>query len=195
MLAQPIRRRGVIAAAGVPPRTRQRNIEEAVRVNIRHVLGSLLIPLAFAVASGADAATPSGSKASRGGPVVVDPLLMKELSWRSVGPANMGGRVSDFAIPASKPTTMYVALGTGGVFKTENQGTTWSPVFEKEAVASVGAVEVWPKNPDVVWVGTGEANSRNSSSWGNGVYRSTDGGANWTHVGLDATHSIGRVVL
>jgi photosystem II stability/assembly factor-like uncharacterized protein len=191
---QRTRRRGVIAAAGVPLATRQRHIEEAVRVNIRHVLGSLLIPLLLVVAAGANAATPSGPKASRGGPVVVDPLLMKELSWRSVGPANMGGRVSDFAIPATKPTTMYVALGTGGVFKTENQGTTWSPVFEKEAVASVGAIEVWPKNPDVVWAGTGEANSRNSSSWGNGVYRSSDGGGTWRHLGLDNTHTIGRIV-
>src|SRR5262245_51556507 len=87
-----------------------------------------------------------------------------------------------------------MGLGTGELFKTGNLGTTWSAVFEKEAVASVGAVAVWQKNPDVVWVGTGEANSRNSSSWGNGVYRSLDGGGEWQHLGLEATRTIARVV-
>src|SRR5262245_847408 len=87
-----------------------------------------------------------------------------------------------------------MGLGTGELFKTGNLGTTWSAVFEKEAVASVGAVAVWQRNPAVVWVGTGEANSRNSSSWGNGVYRSVDGGGSWKHVGLEATRSIARVV-
>lgn len=124
----------------------------------------------------------------------LDPKWFKELAWRSVGPANMGGRVSDFAVVEKRPTTFYVGLGTGGVFKTTNQGTTWSAVFEKEAVASVGAVAVWQKNPDVVWVGTGEANNRNSSSWGNGIYRSLDAGGTWQHLGLEATHSISRVI-
>jgi photosystem II stability/assembly factor-like uncharacterized protein len=106
----------------------------------------------------------------------------------------MGGRVSDIAVVEKRPSTWFVALGTGGVFKTVNQGTTWSAVFEKEAVASVGAVAVWQKNPSVVWVGTGEANSRNSSSWGNGIHRSLDGGSAWEHRGLERTHTIARVV-
>lgn len=118
----------------------------------------------------------------------------KDLAWRPIGPANMGGRVSDLAVVEQKPTTFYVALGTGGVFKTTNLGTTWSAVFEKEAVASVGAVAVWQKNPSVVWVGSGEANSRNSSSWGNGVYRSLDAGGTWKHLGLEGTQAIARVV-
>ncbi len=122
------------------------------------------------------------------------PRHLKTLSGRSVGPANMGGRISDFAVVEKHPATFYVATGTGGLFKTTNQGTTWSAVFEREAVASIGAVTLWQKNPDVIWVGTGEANSRNSSSWGNGVYRSTDGGASWIHVGLEATRHIGRIV-
>ena len=120
---------------------------------------------------------------------------MKEFEWRSVGPANMGGRVSSFAVAEKHPATFYVGLGTGGVFKTTNLGTTWTAVFEKQPVASIGAIAVWQKNPDVVWVGTGEANSRNSSSWGNGVYRSVDGGATWKHLGLDATQCIAAVVL
>jgi len=135
-----------------------------------------------------------GPAAATPGRAAVDSSAFSDLAWRSVGPANMGGRVSDFAAVEKRPATFYVALGTGGVFKTTNMGTTWSAVFEKEAVASVGAVAVWQKNPDVVWVGTGEANSRNSSSWGNGVYRSSDGGGKWQHQGLAATHNIARVV-
>ncbi len=127
-------------------------------------------------------------------PVALEPRLVRDIAWRSVGPANMGGRVSGFAAVEKRPATFFMALGTGGVFKTTNMGTTWSPVFDHEAVASVGAVAVWQKNPDVVWVGTGEANSRNSSSWGNGVYRSLDGGGHWEHLGLDATTTIARIV-
>jgi photosystem II stability/assembly factor-like uncharacterized protein len=139
----------------------------------------------------------AASRAHAGAPPArgpIDPERLKELAWRPIGPANMGGRVSTFAVVEKRPATFYVGLGTGGVFKTTNLGTTWSAVFEKEAVASVGAIAVWQKNPSVVWVGTGEANSRNSSSWGNGVYRSLDAGATWKHVGLEATHTIARVV-
>ncbi len=136
----------------------------------------------------------AGVPTGAGTRAAVEALAFKELAWRSVGPANMGGRVSDLAVVEKRPATFYVALATGGVFKTANMGTTWSAVFEKEAVASVGAVAVWQKNPDVVWVGTGEANSRNSSSWGNGIYRSSDGGGKWEHLGLAASGSIARVV-
>ncbi len=120
---------------------------------------------------------------------------LKPLRWRSVGPANMGGRVSDFAVVEKDPYTIYVALGTGGVFKTKNNGTTWQAVFEKESVASVGAVAVSQSNPKIVWVGTGESNSRNSSSWGNGIYKSTDGGETWKNMGLPDTHDIARIAL
>lgn len=122
-----------------------------------------------------------------------DLALFKELSFRAIGPATMGGRISDFAVWEKRPALAFAATGTGGLFKTTNMGTTWSAVFEKEDVASIGAVALWQKNPAVVWVGTGEANSRNSSSWGRGVYRSTDGGATWTHAGLAATSCIGRI--
>ncbi len=121
--------------------------------------------------------------------------LFKEMTWRSVGPANMGGRISDIAVVEKTPTTIYLATGTGGLFKTTNNGTTWSGIFDDQAVASIGAVTVWQKNPNVVWVGTGEANSRNSSSWGNGVYRSLDGGGSWEHMGLAATSTISQVLI
>ncbi len=127
-------------------------------------------------------------------PVALDLKLFKGLVFRPLGPATMGGRISDFAVVEKKPATFFVATGTGGLFKTTNLGTTWSAVFENEAVASIGAVAVWQKNPAIVWAGTGEANSRNSSSWGKGVYRSVDGGANWKCVGLEGTAAIGRIV-
>ncbi|HLJ74961.1 MAG TPA: sialidase family protein, partial [Thermoanaerobaculia bacterium] len=106
------------------------------------------------------------------------------LRWRSIGPANMGGRIADFAVVEKDPYTIYVAVGTGGVLKTTNNGSTWQGVFDKEPVASTGSVAVSQNNPKIVWVGTGEGNSRNSSSWGNGVYKSTDGGDTWTNMGL-----------
>ncbi|TMQ71127.1 MAG: hypothetical protein E6K80_06485 [Candidatus Eisenbacteria bacterium] len=98
-------------------------------------------------------------------------------------------------VSSQRAATFFVATGTGGLFKTGNAGTTWSPLFDKQPVASIGAVAVWRKNADVVWVGTGEANSRNSSSWGNGVYRSNDGGSTWKRLGLEPTRNIARVVL
>src|SRR5262247_192488 len=117
------------------------------------------------------------------------------LKARSIGPAVMSGRVSDIALDPQDPFTFYVALGTGGLFKTTNDGSSYSPLFDKEAVASIGAVAVAPSDPKVVWVGSGEGNDRNSSAWGDGVYRSTDGGATWTNVGLKNSRAISRIVV
>ena len=107
----------------------------------------------------------------------------------------MGGRVSDLAIDPRNPAVFYVGLGTGGIFKTGNNGVSFDPIFDKEPVLSIGAVAIAPSDSDVVWVGTGEANDRNSSEWGDGVYRSTDGGGTWTNVGLKESRSIARIVV
>jgi photosystem II stability/assembly factor-like uncharacterized protein len=107
----------------------------------------------------------------------------------------MGGRVVDLAVVESRQATFYVATASGGLWKTTNNGTTWAPVFEREVTVSLGAVAVAPSNPEIVWVGTGEANSRNSVSWGDGVYKSTDGGKSWQNAGLRDTQHIGRVVI
>jgi photosystem II stability/assembly factor-like uncharacterized protein len=120
---------------------------------------------------------------------------LRALKARSIGPAVMGGRVSDIALDPADPFTFYVGLGTGGLMKTSNNGVTFEAVFEKEAVAAIGAVAVAPSDPKVVWVGTGEANDRNSSAWGNGVYRSTDAGATWSNVGLRGSRAIARIVV
>ena len=115
------------------------------------------------------------------------------LRFRTIGPTIMGGRVADLAVVDSDPSTFYVGVATGGVWKTENAGITFTHVFRDEATASVGDVTVAPSNPNVVWVGTGEPNNRQSSPWGNGVYRSIDAGRTWTHLGLENTHNIGRI--
>ena len=117
------------------------------------------------------------------------------MHWRSVGPANMGGRIDDVAVVESDPRVIYLGTATGGLWKTTNNGVTWRPIFDEQPVSSIGDVAVAPSDPAVVWVGTGEANNRQSSSWGNGVYKSVDAGRTWTHMGLEDTHHIGRVVI
>ncbi len=128
------------------------------------------------------------------GPTVTAAQLVA-LKARSIGPAIMGGRVSDLAVDPVRPDTFYVGLATGGVWKTTNAGGTFTPLFDKQPAASIGALAVAPSDPKVLWVGTGEANDRNSSGWGNGVYRSTDGGATWSHVGLGDSKAIPRIVV
>ena len=115
------------------------------------------------------------------------------LEWRNIGPTIMGGRVSDLAVVESDPATFYVGTATGGVWKTVNHGTTFESVFEDQPTQSVGDVTVAPSNPNVVWVGSGEPQNRQSSPWGNGVYRSTDAGRAWRHMGLEETHHISRI--
>ncbi len=121
--------------------------------------------------------------------------LLKNLKFREIGPANMGGRIDDFAVVESNTNIVYAATASGGVWKTVNSGISWKPVFDDQAVSSIGDVTVSQSEPDVVWVGTGEANNRQSSSWGNGVYKSGDGGKTWTHMGLRETAHIPRIVI
>jgi photosystem II stability/assembly factor-like uncharacterized protein len=115
------------------------------------------------------------------------------LEWRNIGPAIMGGRVSDLAVVESNPAIFYVGVATGGVWKTTNNGTTWETLFDDQSTSSVGAIALAPSNPNIVWVGTGEPQNRQSSPWGNGVYKSTDAGRTWTHMGLAETHHIARI--
>jgi len=123
-----------------------------------------------------------------------DPLL-KRFVWRSIGPAVMGGRVDDIAVDESNPSVIYVGYATGGIWKTSNNGTTWSPIFDEYPVSSIGDIDLAPSNPNIIYVGTGEANNRQSSSFGGGIYKSTDGGRKFEYVGLKETQSIGKVVV
>ncbi len=121
--------------------------------------------------------------------------ILNRIEWRNIGPAIMGGRIDDLAVVESDPKTFWVATASAGLWKTMNHGTTWIPQFQNEEVSSIGSVAVAASDPSVVWVGTGEPANRQSSSWGNGVYRSGDGGTTWEHKGLADTHHIGRVLV
>jgi photosystem II stability/assembly factor-like uncharacterized protein len=120
---------------------------------------------------------------------------ISHLQYRSIGPANMGGRIADIAVVESKPQVFYIGAATGGVWKTENHGTSWTPLFDNESTGSIGDVTVHQANPNLVWVGSGEPQNRQSSPWGNGVYKSTDAGKTWTHMGLEATKHVGRILI
>lgn len=124
-----------------------------------------------------------------------DDALFKDLYWRNIGPANMSGRVTDIQALDDDFGHVVVASASGGVWKSTNAGTTWEPIFDRYGSASIGAVAIFPKNPDIIWIGTGEANVRNSVGWGDGIYKSTDGGKTFVRVGLEETHHIGRVIL
>ncbi|HJZ90584.1 MAG TPA: hypothetical protein VKE40_06895 [Gemmataceae bacterium] len=120
---------------------------------------------------------------------------MSGLRLRSIGPAVTSGRVVGFAVHPDDRSHYYVAVASGGVWKTTNAGTTWTPVFDNEGSYSIGCVTLDPKNPNVVWVGTGENNSQRSVGYGDGVYKSIDGGRSWQHVGLKASEHIGKILI
>src|SRR5216117_4523640 len=129
-------------------------------------------------------------------PVKVDSETISGLGARNIGSAAMSGRIAAHAaVHEGTRLTVYVGAASGGVWKSVNAGTTFKPVFDKQAVQSIGAVTIDPKNPKVIWVGTGEAWTRNSASIGDGVYRSTDGGENWTNLGLRESERIAKILV
>ena len=132
-------------------------------------------------------------------PVVVQAqvttLQLDALRPRNIGPAVMSGRIVDLAVAESDPIKFYVASATGGVYKTSDNGITLIPVFEHEGTHSVGAIALHQRDTAIVWVGTGERANRQSTSWGDGVYKSSDGGATWTNMGLRDSRHIGRIAL
>ena len=117
----------------------------------------------------------------------------KGLEMRSVGPAFMSGRISDIVIDPMDPSVWYVGVGSGGVWKTVNAGTTWTPIFDDQGSYSIGCIALDPNNPNVVWVGTGENVSGRHVAYGDGVYRSRDGGKSWENMGLENSERIGMI--
>ena len=143
-------------------------------------------------------ASPSPTPTPDASPTPRDPMstpTFNGLRFRSIGPAFTSGRVVGFAVEPNNPARYYVAVASGGVWKTVNSGATWTPVFDNEGSYSIGTIVLDPKNPLTVWVGTGENNSQRSVSYGNGVYKSDDGGRTWRNVGLKTSEHIGRIAI
>ena len=140
------------------------------------------------VIGGSDQAAPAAAVKPAGGP-------FDSLHFRQIGPASMSGRISDVAVYEANPAIYYVATAHGGVWKTRNNGTTFEAQLQDQGLMSIGDVTISQSNPDLVWVGTGESNNRQSTSWGDGVYKSTDGGKTYTHMGLRTSRHIHRMVI
>lgn len=160
-----------------------------------------MLATTFAVLSAAPlAAQRRGNGPATASADLSDSALVATLNLRNIGPAVMSGRIEDIAVAGSHGsrggelgTVFYIASASGGVWKTTNGGMSWSPVFDKEGTSSIGAVAVAPSNSEIVWVGTGEDNNQRSVSYGDGIYKSTDGGATWTKMGLESTQQIARI--
>jgi photosystem II stability/assembly factor-like uncharacterized protein len=119
----------------------------------------------------------------------------ERLEWRNIGPANMGGRIADIEGVAGNPNLVYVATASGGLWKTTNGGVKWTPLFERQGSLSIGDIALEPGNPEVIWLGAGESAVRNSISFGDGVYKSTDGGKTWQHTGLRDSEHISKILV
>src|SRR5206468_220717 len=117
------------------------------------------------------------------------------INWRSIGPATMGGRITAISVFESDPSIYWVATASGGLLKTENNGITFEHQFDKESTVSIGDVCVAQSDKNIVWVGTGEANPRNSVSYGDGLYKSVDGGKHWKSMGLKGCYQTGKIAI
>jgi photosystem II stability/assembly factor-like uncharacterized protein len=156
------------------------------------MLANTIATLLLAAAS---IVSPSPSPSPSASPTPTPGPAWSNMTWREIGPAAAGGRVAAVAGSATDPKLYYVGSAGGGVWKSENSGQTWDAVFAGQDVSAIGAVTIDPANNDTVWVGTGEDNPRNDVSYGDGIYKSTDGGATWTKMGLAQTKYISRIVV
>ncbi|HHI79370.1 MAG TPA: hypothetical protein ENK02_05280 [Planctomycetes bacterium] len=159
---------------------------------------SMLGVLVFSVGT-----LPAQRPMRRGAPAPKEELVIykspsevgQDLGWRSIGPSNHSGRILDIAVDPRNPQRWFIASATGGVWKTENRGLNFVQVFQSRTAFSIGAIAMDPSDSNTIWVGTGEGNNQRSSYWGDGVYKSTDGGKTWKNMGLPRSHYIGRIVV
>src|SRR5262245_61340642 len=154
---------------------------------MKHVRVLALIAM-LAAGSYIGSAQQSGAAKPAGGP-------FDTLHFRAIGPASMSGRIADLAVYEPNPSIFYVGSAHGGVWKTTNGGTTFEAQFQDVSLMSIGDVTVSQSNPDLVWVGTGESNNRQSTGWGDGVYKSTDGGKTYVNMGLRSSRYVNRIVI
>jgi len=159
----------------------------------------LLSCLSFAAAAQQEQATPQTTTPTptpaNPGDETTETKSFERLEWRSIGPANMGGRIADIEGVAGNANIVYVATASGGLFKTTNGGVKWTPLFERQGSISIGDIALEPGNPEVIWLGAGESAVRNSVSFGDGVYKSTDGGQTWRHMGLRDTEHVSKILI
>src|SRR5688572_30614927 len=163
----------------------------------------LLSAIFFIALIGANAQNKSGAKEaakSESTPAEIkNPLLKSEtysaLGFRSLGPAVTSGRISDIVVNPKQPSVWYIAVASGGVFKTINAGTTFEPIFDKAGAYSIGCLALDKSNPNVIWVGSGENNNQRSVAYGDGVYKSEDGGKSFKNMGLTKSEHIGMIVV
>ncbi|HWI16221.1 MAG TPA: hypothetical protein VNT81_00630, partial [Vicinamibacterales bacterium] len=155
---------------------------------------SLVLCTALALSALTSAQAPQRPAAAPAAAAPAEPF--PGLKFRNIGPATMGGRIDDIAVLESNPAVFYVGTATGGLWKTVNHGTTWTVLFDDlDDVVSIGDIAINPNNAETVWVGTGENNNRQSGSWGNGVYKSIDGGRSWKQMGLVNSKHIARIIV
>lgn len=165
---------------------------------LRTVASATLLSVSSALLWSAPAAAQRAKSVASATPGPVAPVVATEfdkLHFRSIGPATMSGRIADVAVFENNPSIYYVGTAHGGVWKTVNNGTTFTPLFQHEGLIAIGDVAVSQINPDIVWVGAGESNNRQSTSWGGGLFKSTDGGKTFALVGLPNSKHINRIVI
>ncbi|MHB1095149.1 MAG: WD40/YVTN/BNR-like repeat-containing protein [Gemmatimonadaceae bacterium] len=156
-----------------------------------HAFGRVLPVLALTlVVTGAVSSTLHAQSS----PTDIPSTLLTDYRWRSIGPGSPGGRFTDVEALDTDFRFVLAAAASGGVWKSTNAGTTWTPIFDRYGSSSIGDIKIYQADPRILWVGTGEANNRNSVAWGDGVYKSTDGGQTFANVGLRTTHQIARIV-
>jgi hypothetical protein len=158
---------------------------------IHGALPLIALPLAISIAT---AQQRGNNNSLRPVNLSTNPLLAP-FRFRNIGPASMGGRLDDIEVSETDPNIIYLGYAVGGVWKSTNHGTSFEPVFDEQGAGSIGDIAIHPTNPDIVYVGTGEPNNRQSASFGDGVYKTTDGGKTWKYIGLKEVQSIGRIVI
>ncbi|HLH16399.1 MAG TPA: hypothetical protein VKX45_04230, partial [Bryobacteraceae bacterium] len=151
--------------------------------------------LCICAALAAQDEAPEAGRGGRGSQDPINAMTFAGLRARNIGPTFLSGRVSQIAVFPDSPSHYLIAEASGGIWLTVNDGTTWTPVFDNQGSYSIGTITIDPKNPSVVWAGTGENNSQRSVSYGDGVYKSEDGGRTWRNMGLRRTEHIARIAI